>query len=949
MNFKLLIISILYAFMSTLYSQENIILQKEKYLRNYEDSVLSKMTLEEKAGQMVFPAVFGQYMSEDDPNFQRLIKLVKDYHVGGLIFFNSNIYAQAMIINKMQSHAKIPLLISADYERGLSQNTIEATSFPYNMGIGAANDSLLTYEMGKIIAREAKAVGVFQNYAPVVDVNNNPINPIINVRSFGEDVQLVKKLSNAFLNGIQDGGVIATSKHFPGHGNTSLDSHKELPIISGSKEEIVNVELSPFISNIKNGVRSIMVGHLSVPAFEKESNTPATLSKSIITDLLKKELGFKGLIVTDAMNMHAITNNYSTYEAIVKAIEAGNDCILFPEDPFETIDAIIHSVKDGVVSEERLDESVKKILAAKKLVGLDRNKFVNLDEIAKHVGINEHWKVAVNLARESITLLKNDKQLIPIKRNNSKKIAHITLTDDNYPGNEKYFDSLLKERISDINSFLFLSNSNYENFQNALKEIKNFDEIILSIYLKIKAFSGNLGLNDEQVNFIEKILAQNKNVILLSHGSPYILSLFPNASTYLCNYGNSKSSELALAESIFGEINITGKLPVTIPNTNSKFGSGINLSKSALRMRNNLYYFDRKNFQQVDELIISAIKDSAFPGANLLVVKDGEVIYEKSYGNFTYEMFSKKVTSSTIYDLASVSKVIATTTATMICIDRKLFHLDDKVSQYIPQFAANGKENITIRNLLLHNSGLPAFKKYYEFFNNPDSVLADIYSSMLDYPTGIKTIYSDLGMITLGKIIEKVTQKTLDQFCKEEIFDQLGMANTFYNPSENYKDRIAPTEYDNYWRNRLLIGEVHDETASLLKGVAGHAGLFSTANDLAILLQMLLQKGYYQGKRLIDSNTVKLFVKKQSQESSRALGWDTKSDTGSSAGSYFSSNSYGHTGYTGTSVWTDPKRNLIVIFLTNRVYPSRNNTKILKIRPKLHDEIIKAVSNEEVK
>ena len=948
MKFTSLTFPLFLFFITNLYPQQNFSSEQKSSVNNYCDSILSKMTIEEKAGQVVFPAVFGQYMSEDNPNYKQIVKLVKEYHVGGLIFLNSNIYDQAIMINKMQSIAKVPLLISADYERGLSQNTFEATSFPYNMGIGAADDSSLTYEMGKIIAEESKSVGVFQNYAPVSDVNNNPNNPIINVRSFGENVELVKRLSNAFLKGIQDGGIIATSKHFPGHGNTSLDSHKELPIISGSKDEINKVELAPFKSNIENGVQSIMVGHLEIPALEKEKGIPATLSKSIITDLLKNELGFKGLIVTDAMNMHAITNQYSTAEATIKAIEAGNDCILYPEDPFEAIDAIIDAVKNGVISENRLNESVRKILAAKKMVGLDQNKFVNIDEISKHVGISNHWKVALELARKSITLVRNENNLIPINRNNKKEIVHIILSDEFYPGSEKYFDSILKEKIPNLKSYLMLVNADVGSFQKTLKEIKNANEIILSIYLKVKAFSGNLGLTNDQADFINKIFEQHKKIILLSHGNPYILSLFSKASTYLCNYGNSKSSELALAEAIFGEIPIKGKLPISIPNANAKFGDGQTLPQSTLKMKNNLVQFDDKKFKSVDELINQAIKDSAFPGANLLIAKDGEVIYEKSYGHYTYDKLSTKVSSSTIYDLASVSKVIATTTAAMICIDRKLFQLDDKVSKYISKFGVNGKENITIRNLLLHNTGLPAFKKYYEMYNNPDSVLMDIYSTKLDYPTGTKTVYSDLGMITLGKIIEKVSGKTLDQFCKDEIFDQLGMNNTFYKPSENIKNRIAPTEYDNYWRKRLLIGEVNDETASMLNGVAGHAGLFSTTEDLAVLLQMLLQKGYYQGKRFIDSNTVKLFVKKQSQESSRALGWDTKSETGSSAGNYFSNDSYGHTGYTGTSVWTDPHKNLIVIFLTNRVYPTRNNTKILKVRPALHDEIIKAISEKEL-
>ncbi len=346
------------------------------------------------------------------------------------------------------------------------------------------------------------------------------------------------------------------------------------------------------------------------------------------------------------------------------------------------------------------------------------------------------------------------------------------------------------------------------------------------------------------------------------------------------------------------------------------------------------------SFTEVEELVNNSIRDSAFPGAVLFVWKNGKIIFEKSFGHLTYDDNSAQVATNTIYDLASLTKVIATTTAVMICVDRKLFKIDDNVSGFIPEFAQNGKGNIIIENLLLHNSGLPAYKKYYTLYRKPQEVLNDIYSTELSYPTGTKTVYSDLGMIVLGKVIEKVTGKPLDVFCNQEIFKPLNMNDTYFNPPSSLKYRIAPTEFDKYWRNRLLIGEVHDETASLLNGVSGNAGLFSTAGDISKVLQMILQNGMFEGKRIIDSSTIKLFTSKKSDE--RGLGWDIKSDSGSSAGNLFSDKSYGHTGFTGTSVWTDPTRNLFVVFLTNRVYPSRENNKLIKIRPELHNLIILA-------
>jgi CubicO group peptidase (beta-lactamase class C family) len=360
----------------------------------------------------------------------------------------------------------------------------------------------------------------------------------------------------------------------------------------------------------------------------------------------------------------------------------------------------------------------------------------------------------------------------------------------------------------------------------------------------------------------------------------------------------------------------------------------------------NLSLYSQSNdyqFNNADNVINKAIEDKSFPGAVVLVWMDGKTIYEKAFGNFTYDPSSPKVKTNTLFDLASLTKVVATTTAAMICYDRKLFSLNDKVTMYIPEFGVNGKDIITIKNLLIHNSGLPAWKKFYGRDLKYDDVINEIYSSELEYKTGEKTVYSDLGIITLGKIIEKVSGKSLDVFCKDEIFIPLKMESTYYNPDDSLKKLCAPTETDNYWRMKTLQGEVHDETSAMLNGVAGHAGLFSTADNLAKLMSVLLNKGKVNQKIFIQQSTIELFTKRVSEESTRAIGWDTKSDSGSSAGNYFSKNSFGHTGYTGTSIWADPDRNLFVVFLTNRVYPTRENTKIQKVRPQLHNAVIKSI------
>ena len=450
-----------------------------------------------------------------------------------------------------------------------------------------------------------------------------------------------------------------------------------------------------------------------------------------------------------------------------------------------------------------------------------------------------------------------------------------------------------------------------------------------------------------QAELVHDLRSLGKPLVFMAHGSPYILSRFPKAETYICNYGDTEVSESALGEAIFGEIPIQGKLPISIPNTDYEFGLGLQKPKSALHNISGLFQkLEQNKFAETDDLIIKAIVDSAFPGAVLLVAKDGEIIHEKAFGNFTYDYSSREVTINSIFDLASVSKVIGTTTAAMMLIDRRKLNLDEKVINYLPEFNNNGKENITIRNLLLHNSGLAPFKKYYDVYSTAEEVINDIMNLTPEQEPGSKYVYSDLGMITLQQIIERISGKSLDKFLDENLFTPLGMNSTMYNPPPELKDNCMPTEFDDFWRMRQLQGEVHDERAYMLNGVAGHAGLFSTANDLAKFLQMILQKGNYQGRQYINPETIELFTKKQSDQSSRGLGWDTKSPEGSSAGKYFSPLSYGHTGYTGTSVWTDPTKSLFVIMLTNRVYPTRNNNKLSKVRPLIHDAIYKELAQE---
>jgi beta-N-acetylhexosaminidase len=454
-----------------------------------------------------------------------------------------------------------------------------ATPFPNIMALGAVNDENLTYQMAKVIAKEARAIGVHQNYAPVSDVNNNPSNPIINIRSFGESPELVTRLSNAFIRGLQDGGMVSTSKHFPGHGNTSIDSHLDLPVLKSNVYELHEIELYPFKENIKAGVMSIMVGHLAVPAIEGDSGIPASLSKKIITGLLKKQLGFNGLVVTDALNMHGITNYYSTEQATIEAIKAGHDCILFPDDAESAIDAIINAVKNGELEESRLDYSVRKILLTKKWLGLDKNRFVDIDKISSIVGNQEHLELAKEISRKSITLLKKENNLIPFSKESNKKFTHIIVVDSRNDSDGEFFRRTLKSKIPEITFSRILMNSGEVDYQSAIENCENADVVILSIYSKVRSYQGTLGINEKQKELVRQILNLKKPVVMISHGNPYTIGEFPEVDVYINNYGDTKFSEVAVAEALFGEIDIEGKSPVSIPSANVKLGDGIIIKK----------------------------------------------------------------------------------------------------------------------------------------------------------------------------------------------------------------------------------------------------------------------------------------------------------------------------------------------------------------------------------
>src|ERR1041385_8416769 len=674
--------------------------QSQKDLRaktEWVEKTLKRLPLEEKIGQMIMSRAYGYYYSAQSDEYHRLEHLVKEHKFGSLIFFQGDVYETAELTNRLQELSDVPLLIGADFEWGSAMRIRRATRFPEAMALGATRDTLLAYRMGKAIAEESQAIGIRQDFAPVADVNINPENPVINTRSFGENPVLVADMASTFAAGLQSGGVLATAKHFPGHGDTQTDSHLDLPVITASRGRLDSVELIPYRRLIGSGVSAIMIAHLEVPSLQQNEVVPATLSSKIVTDLLKNELGFKGLIVSDAMEMGALVNAFGSDSAAVRAVEAGIDMLMILPDEDGAVNALRDAVHKGRIPEERVNQSVRKILGLKWDLGLAQHRTIDLRKIPEAVATPEHLQLAKQIARNSITVLKND-GILPLERFGSKKILNAIVSDvENYRTeihrtnsqlpNEPvgdYFMAQMRKRDYSLESIRLDPSTNAMDFELLMKKAKTSDLIVCPLFTKARSASGKFGLPLSLIDFVDSLLALKKPTVMIAMGSPYALSSFPNASAYLCSYSDCEASAEAVVEAVFGEISTHGKLPVTIPKLFS-YGDGIDLLQAVLRkdVPENVG-FSRDSLARIDSVITKAIHDSAFPGAQVCIVKDGAIVYNKSFGFLDYSQSSSRVNGSTMYDIASLTKVIATTSAIMKLFDEGKLHLEDTVARYIP-------------------------------------------------------------------------------------------------------------------------------------------------------------------------------------------------------------------------------------------------------------------------
>ena len=920
------------------------------------ESMLRTMTVDEKIGQLLFTTYHGSLTATDSEAYRQLAHHVQDLHVGGFIVIThgsplgivkSQAYPTALLANQMQAKSKLPLLIGADFERGTAMRYDEGTSFPTAMAVAAAGNPKDAYTMGKITALEARATGVQWIYAPDSDVNNNPGNPIINTRSFGENPQRVAEFVSAFVKGVEDNGGLSTAKHFPGHGDTAADSHIDLPVIPANRERLEHLELVPFRAAISSGVGSIMTGHLSVPAMEPDPNTPATLSPKILHGLLRQELGFHGLIVTDAMDMGGITVRFSPGEAAVRAVAAGADCLLMPPVPDAAFESLQGAVKSGRISKERLDESVRRILQAKARLGLNTSRLVDVNALNHKFGSDVWQKEAQEISDRGVTLLRDAPRRLPLDGSKSSRALLLAFYADPepYPG-----EDLERELRSRFDSVTTLRADT--RFVNAgilkLPSADSYDVAIIAFFVRVSDRKGNVDVPAEQGALAEQVYKTGKPVITVGLGSPYLIERFPQAETWLAAFGISEVAQISVARALFGEIPVRGHLPVTVPGVNLKAGFGIEVPANPMTLQP-MEAREDSQLRPAYEVVEKAIKDKATPGATLAVGFRGKVAIH-AFGKLSYEAKSPAVKPTTMYDIASLTKVVATTTLVAKLAEGDFavpLDLDAKVERYLPEWASGPqpewRHRVTVRHLLTHTSGLPPFKEYWRTSKSKQDTLTKIFAEPLEYEPGTKEVYSDLGIILMAEIIERLTGRKLDDLANSFIFSPLGMKDSMYKPPKKLWPTIAPTEIDNNYRHRLIQGEVHDENAFAIGGVSGHAGVFSAAPDLAAFCQMLLNGGVYAHQRILRRGTVAQFTTPQQLSGgTRTLGWAVPTPGGLS-GNYFSAHSYGHTGFTGTSIWIDPDRQLFVVFLTNRVHPTRENQKIQQVRRDLHDAVMQAL------
>jgi beta-N-acetylhexosaminidase len=940
------------------------------------DSVLLSLSAEEKIGQLFMVAAFS---NKNEDHYSEIEKLISQHHIGGLIFFQGGPVRQAILTNRYQAQAKVPLFIAMDAEWGLAMRLDSTLSYPKQMTLGAIADDKYVYRMGVDIAQQCQRLGVHINFAPVVDINSNPANPVIGVRSFGEDKVNVANKGIAYMKGMQDNKVMANAKHFPGHGDSESDSHLTLPVINQPKDRLNDMELYPFRKLIADSLMSVMVAHLYVPALDKTANRATTLSKAVVTGLLRKELGFNGLVFTDALNMKGVSGFYKPGEVDVLALLAGNDVLLYAENVPLAIQKIKKAIKSKDISQQEIDSRVKKILMAKYWAGLHTPKPIELSNLYEDLNSSGFKAFRQILYEQAMTVVKNDKDYLPVKILDTTSFASVSIGLDK--GNA------FQQGLSNYALFdhFVIPNKNSADtvYDEVFNQLNPYEVVVVGLHNTSPFNYSNFGISEVSKRFIEK-LSYRKRVILAVFGNPYSLKYFTYSKNLICAYEDNETTHKIVPQIIFGAITATASLPVTA-DASMKTGQRALISATLQRLR---YGFpenaglDSRILDRIDSIAMKAIADGATPGCQVLVARNGMVVYNKSFGYLTYDK-ARAVTNNTIYDIASISKVAGTLQVVMFLQERGLIDLNKKASYYLPEFKKTNKEDLQLKDILTHQAGLIPFLPHWKrtidstgefsakFYSkvrdlqHPNEVIPGLYSvaamedslwkwtieSDLMKPERKKKkygyVYSDLGFYIMKRIVEKLINQPMDEFLEQNVYERMGLPIMTYKPLNKFPvDRIAPTEDDKYFRKALVRGNVHDPGAAMLGGVAGHAGIFSNANDLATLMQMNLQMGSYGGQRYLLPETLPFFTQAQMEKNRRGFGWDKPEPSGGGPTSdYVSASTYGHTGFTGTAAWVDPDQNLVYIFLSNRIYTDAGNTKLIKngTRTAVQDVIYQAI------
>lgn len=940
------------------------------------DSVLNALTYQEKLGQLFMVDAFS---NKDSVHVQQIATLIDSFKVGGLIFFKGTPYKQAVLTNYYQSLTKVPLMIGIDGEWGLSMRLDSTIRYPRQMTLTAGKSLNGVYEMGSAIAEQSKRIGIQINFAPSVDINNNPLNPIINSRSFGENRDEVGAMALQYMKGMQDHGVLACAKHFPGHGNTDSDSHFTLPVVTSSLAELDTVELVPFRKLMNDGLASVMVAHLFVPAVDSTPNRASTLSPEIVNNLLIEKEKFKGLIFTDALNMKGVANFNAPGELELLAFKAGNDVLLYSENIPLALERLHYAIQNCEITQEEVDFRVKKILMAKYWSGLNNYKPIELTNLYDDLNTSEDQWLNYKLYESSITLVKNDKKVIPLSPYYRDCIASLVLNDTlNNPF------QLLINQYSRVDTYAISKDASKVYIDSILERLDEYDRVIVSIHNTNTNAAKNFNLNENIIE-VESKLAKRKRSILCVFGNAYTLGKLKELDSQdalILGYEDTYLPQLITAQKIFGVSSFNGKLPIT-PGGGLKYNDGLTSASTNL-----LKYtmpeeigISSTSFSAIDSIITGAINDSVFPGCQLLVAVDRKVIIDKSFGYFTYDK-AHAVANSDLYDIASVTKIASTALAAMLLSDKHKLDIEAKASKYLPELRTSNKKDLTIKQIMAHEAGLQAWIPFWKstVYNDrldttlykserhvghniqitdslflldtyKDSIWKQIIESDVNLPG--KYVYSDLGLFILQRIIEKISGHSIDEYVLDNFYKPLGISRIAFNPTSQFsKDIIAPTELDTAFRRCLVQGFVHDPAAAMLGGVAGNAGVFCNASALATILQMMLDGGTYGGRQFIKPATIAKYTSTAfpGTANRRGLIFDKPEPDNTKNGPTAkdaSSLTFGHSGFTGTCAWADPSKKMIFIFLSNRVFPSAGNTKITtkNIRTNLMQVVYNALKN----